>query len=342
MSRPYHIVYAASDAYSFLAGVSLLSLFDNNRHLEDIRIYILDDHIRDENKAGLRQIAETYGRSITFQPVEDVISTIRQTGTGGYGAVADKGFTTFSRLTIGDVLPEADRVLFIDSDTMVNGDIRGLYEYDMHGMPIAMAIDCLQNRYKEYIGLKPYDRYCNAGILLVDMQEWIKRDCFERIMHHLSHIRNDYPLVDQDLLNVVLGKECCPFPMRYNYLSQYYLYDYDGNLRVYDQQENANNGAYWTREQWLSANNALREAVIFHFSGGTMIRPWYTNSRHPMRESYRRYYAMSPWKNRPMTKAAHMGIYYTQYWLSHYTPRTFNVSFSRLMQKMYMRKTYGL
>ena len=54
-----------------------------------------------------------------------------------------KGLTAFSRLFISELLPDVERVVYLDCDTLVRGSLKELFTMDLHGKPIAMAF----NRY---------------------------------------------------------------------------------------------------------------------------------------------------------------------------------------------------
>ena len=52
-----NIIYSSSDAYSELAGVSITSLFENNKNIDDIEVYIIDNGISEKNKEHFHKIA---------------------------------------------------------------------------------------------------------------------------------------------------------------------------------------------------------------------------------------------------------------------------------------------
>ena len=45
-----------------------------------------------------------------------------------------------------------DRLLYIDSDTVVTGDIMPLFDMPMEGMPVGMSLDSLGVKHKALIG----------------------------------------------------------------------------------------------------------------------------------------------------------------------------------------------
>ena len=53
-----NIVYSASDLYSSLAGISLTSIFENNKWADEINVFIMDNGIGIENKDKLYSLAK--------------------------------------------------------------------------------------------------------------------------------------------------------------------------------------------------------------------------------------------------------------------------------------------
>ena len=45
MDKKLQIVYAADDQFAEILGVSLTSLYENNKNMEEIHVYILDSNI---------------------------------------------------------------------------------------------------------------------------------------------------------------------------------------------------------------------------------------------------------------------------------------------------------
>lgn len=58
--------YSFMDNYAQHAGLSILSLFDNNIEADEINVYILDNNICEDNKTRLNSIAKQYNRNIIF------------------------------------------------------------------------------------------------------------------------------------------------------------------------------------------------------------------------------------------------------------------------------------
>ncbi len=333
-----NIVYAANDGYSVLAGVSIISLFENNSEVRNIDVYILSDGISDSNQTKLLQIAKKYDRTISIIDISKELENIMGTGASSYVNSLDNGHTIYSRFIIGKIFPTLSRILYLDCDTLVNSNILTLYNRDLKENPIGLAYDCNHDNYKQYINLPQNNHYFNSGVMLTDLNKWRERNCYERIIDHITNIRSSYPLPDQDLLNIVLGNECTPLNMCDNYLSQYFLYNYHDNIFVYNKKP----GIYWKEQEWLASDKALKEAIIIHFCGNTFIRPWYKNSKHPMKETYNRYYSISPWNNIVQEKRKMSIEYRIQYISYRFFPRFLNAYIGHIMQRAFMKLRYGV
>jgi lipopolysaccharide biosynthesis glycosyltransferase len=106
---------------------------------------------------------------------------------------------TLYRLLLPYVIPE-DRLLYIDADAIVNGDLSELYNMDIEDCHIAGCkdigiLDCqLQD-----IGMKPSDDYINAGVLLMNLKK-IRED---NLTDKWIDMINTRPTscFDQDMIN---------------------------------------------------------------------------------------------------------------------------------------------
>ena len=328
-----NIVYATDDNYAMITGISMISLFENNRQCDDLDIYILSDNISDLNKKKLYGIGQRYQRKVQIIDVIESLLNFQQRGASGYANENGSGYSSYAKLLIPDILCEIERIIYLDSDTLVLGDISCLMNLSMHGKPIGMAHDCLQSRYKRFINLTEGTGYYNSGMLIYDMATWKERKCSERIIEHIIKVRNVYPLPDQDLINVVLHDDIYKIDAKYNYLSQYYLYSYSNIKKVY---ELKNISEFYTEDRFPNSD----EAVILHFCGQTFIRPWYRNSKHPAKQIYDKYYNLSPWRDETQKNCKWSLQYFVQYLLWKYMPESVAAVCGKIMQRLFMRITY--
>ena len=123
----------------------------------------------------------------------------------------------YMRLRLPDLLPKAERILYLDSDLYIHTDLCLLFHQDLNGSPIG-AVDagtlkwCIDHNFYPKVGLNEDDRSFNSGVLLFDANIWRNQNiagqalAFGRV-HHIH---------DQTVLNALFSRTFHPLPERYN------------------------------------------------------------------------------------------------------------------------------
>ncbi len=83
-----NIIYASNNEYAKYLGISMISLFDNNKDLEKITVYILSQKIDSINTERLLKIANKYQRNIYFIDISEFEKHIPfEHTTSGYNSI---------------------------------------------------------------------------------------------------------------------------------------------------------------------------------------------------------------------------------------------------------------
>ena len=64
-----NVLYQTDDNYAIITGVSMISLFEKNIHIDDINIFLLDAGIEQQNIEKIKKICNDYKRNL------EIIST---------------------------------------------------------------------------------------------------------------------------------------------------------------------------------------------------------------------------------------------------------------------------
>lgn len=91
------------------------------------------------------------------------------------------------------VLLPIDKVIHLDADTIINGSLKPMWEIDLKDKWYAMTPE-YKGRYKPF-----GDKYYNAGIMLLNLEELRKADIQGKMMHYLNTVRQ--PWCEQDAFN---------------------------------------------------------------------------------------------------------------------------------------------
>ena len=279
------ILYQFNEKYAPYAGTSLTSLLENNKHFERIRIFILGEDLSSNTEQKLRTLAANYGRMLTFVNTDTLMVMMRRLSMPSYRG----SYAANMRLFLSYVLPEdVERLLYIDSDTIVTGSLDELATMPMERHPLAMSLDSLVRRHKKHLGFLKDDFYYNSGVILFSMEDWRKARCSERIANHVRNVRAWYPSPDQDLLNVVLKGEILKLPPKFNIQPIYLAFPLRAYLRTF-----GSRGFYSLNE----IKESLETPVIYHFFRFIGEFPWHKDNVHPDNDLFDKYLAISPWRN---------------------------------------------
>lgn len=281
-----NIVYASDDNFAEIMGVSMLSLFENNKDESEIVVYILDSDIQDDNREKLELLAKQYGRQLVFVSTKDVSGQLNSVKQDRGGA------SQFARLFLSKLLPDAcERVLYIDCDTIIRHPLKDLYETDFEGNIICGVMDCISKQHRARLGLKENSTYINSGMMLIDLCAWRDQHIEEKIETVIKKFNGRVPYADQGIVNLALqGRIKCVHP-RYNCISVYTAFSFN-DLLEYRQPSACISSA--------EIEEAKKDPVVAHFVTLFCIsRPWMKNSRGPFFDDWRFYKQMSPWKDAP-------------------------------------------
>lgn len=278
------IIFSGDDHYARHMGAAVHSLLTNNTEFDKIRIHVIDNHIAPEN---IKRLEDTVGQfanasliRIPFDPWRDKLKL---------DPVWPISLSSYARLFVAQMLPETiGRVLYLDSDMIICGSLRPLWETDLGDCVVGAVQDYVGDRTKIAVGLSPDEAYFNAGLLLIDMDKWreqqIEAACLSFIEAHNGSVAHH----DQGVLNGVLHDRRMLLPVRYNLMTIHYLF----NRRKLTRYFNDHADFYGETEM----EKALDAPVILHFTPSFTSRPWVKTCRHPKKQAYWDSLGNTPWR----------------------------------------------
>lgn len=269
-----NVFYASSKVYLPMAYTSICSLFENVSM--KINIFFLYTDIEEAQLQKLKKQVEQKGHYIKFIEGESIFRKLEEKGIptyhGSYMNLVKVYIATITQVSF-------DRVLWIDCDTIVTGDIKFFYDIRLDNKPIAMCCDTMRPEYKRSVGVKRDEPYYNSGIVLFDMKQWNAAKCEQRLESYLRDKRASFVLAEQDLFNIVLKSEIYELPCKCNYITPMVMHDYKQICSVYRMNEKC----FYTKEQY---DEAKMTPIIVHYAGDGYGRPWFITSTHPYRNIF--------------------------------------------------------
>ena len=266
------VVIAADDNYARPLTVTGRSVIDNLAPGRRLELFVLDNGIGAANRALI--LESLRHEHVEVRWIEDVGATLAGLPTYGF-------FTTaaYSRLLIPELLPaDVERVLYLDSDTLVRHDVGALYdlpfqEFAALGVPDSGApfVACPMGLPLWYENGRRADEFnINSGVLLINLDLWRREGIGQQTMDYLRSDR--YQLnVDQEAINAVIGMRIGTVDPHWNQQGE--LYDRPCELAL-----------PYPRDVVQSLKD---DPWIIHYS--TANKPWHRNPRHPWAPEWYRY-----------------------------------------------------
>lgn len=321
-----NILYQTNDYYGPITGVSMTSLMENNKDINELNFFVLDDKITKENKQKMEAACKQYGRALTFIDTKKILKTLKELKVAPFKGT----YTTYFKLfALNDLSTKNGRILQLDGDTVINGSLKDLCSMDIEGYVCAATYDCTMNSYKKLIDIPLTDKYYNCGVLLINQKEWVKNKCQEKIVKHLSSVRSGYYTVDQDIINVLFRHKIKYLDLKYNFNSGFYIYGIKESLKMYDMKPE-----YYNTPQEVTT--AAKSPTLIHCMGAMTGRPWEQDSIHPQNAIFDHYIEISPWSGFKKVKVSRKRIFKMQRLLYTILPRPLYIPLHKFAQKRYL------
>ncbi len=257
-----HLALGFDQNYFVPFNALAASVFANNPD-HTIVFHVIAAGLSEWQKHLLEKYIDANAGSIHFYEVADDFAA-------GFTAHGWYGRATYFRLLFASLLPvEINKFLYIDTDIIVVGNLADLFATAMQGYPLAAVADPVSQP-REELGMKTGDVYFNAGVLLIDREEWVKQQISEKTLNFLGLHHKICVYVDQDALNAVLVGNWFPVSSRFNIMPDYI-------------------------PKTLKKRNYalfLQDKVIIHYT--QFYKPWHFLCSNKLRFLYHQYLKLTP------------------------------------------------
>ncbi len=287
------VAYTCSDSFAPICGISVASLIENSNDNQKYDIIVLHcGGISELNKNLISSLA--IGRS-------NISIRFVNCSNEHIGDVSLRGYHTkesyLRSILLTDYFSLFDKILYLDSDTIINSDVDALYSINLGSNVLAAAKDVfmeylvnanrsvmvngtlLSYRYylKEILKLKNNFDYFNSGVLVMNLKELRNLNCFNRVCEMLSE--NVYNCFEQCVFNKLFQGRVHFIPLIWNLQDGYEV------LGQYEKFASENTKKYL---KW-----SIPRYKIKHYLGGSK-KPWYYPT-HEFAAPFIKYASKTPW-----------------------------------------------
>lgn len=193
-------------------------------HNHEVKFYVFNDDLPSEWFQLMRNRLKVIGSEIVN--VKKTAHNLRDFHLPN----AILSYATFFRYFIADEVLE-DRVLYLDSDMIVNAKLDDLFTLDLQGYAIAAVQDFNHEGWLTTF---------NAGMLLIDAKKWREKNSTQSLLE-LTAQHHEHVYGDQGVLNMYFSDQWLHLDKEYNFMvgldqflhlsgnKEWYQSDYYGN-----------------------------------------------------------------------------------------------------------------
>ena len=262
------VVFISDDNFIMPTCVAITSLIVNKAPETEYDVYIIMAECNDSSYAKINELKE-FGTPINLVKASlDEYRDIKQ--------LAHISIACLLKFDISELVPAYDKLLYLDGDIIVRGDLSEFYNIEL-GNHYAAGVKEIDNINKETGNV-------NAGIMIFNARR-IRDEKLNLKMREVRRSLGDRGSMDQQTYNIVTGKDYLYQDIKYNCVPPRIV-----NMGAEDISKL--NAVYGS--DYKDAKDVIDSAVIIHYASGE--KPWKYTFK-PWAKEWYKYYMMSPYKN---------------------------------------------
>lgn len=255
-----NICFVIDDNYAEHCAVTIASILLNSDSV--FHFHVLYNDLSLKNKNRLDNLKKIKNFEITFVTVDLMDFKECYLQPNSHFTVA-----TYFRLKIASLLPDIDKIIYLDSDTVVNRDLKELWSIAFDDAYIIACKTIAHESNCKRLGLPTGTPCINAGVMVLDLNKMRKHGLENIFFECLKQNIDKLKYADQDVINLVLSNDKGAI----KHIQQNWNME-DATCLVY-------------KEDYLPI---LDDPYIIHFMTGE--KPWLPNSRQRFKEKYWQYH----------------------------------------------------
>lgn len=246
------IVFICDEEYAIPTAVAIKSIEETNNGKKTI--YIVSPSLKEETKLFLKSL-ENNSTSINVLIYKKEVKEFAIQGLHVSPAAIIK-------FDLPHIFRNKNKILYLDSDILVRGDITPLFSIDIENNYAAVVKDFKPLTYKpsQLVKLNVFHTaYFNSGVMLLNLEKLRKDGIRDKLYKYRASGINYF--MDQDALNVIFAENVKYLDLKWNTISS--------TVGAFNKDELAE---YYNLGQIKSKSDIYDQAIIIHLT--TKYKPW--------------------------------------------------------------------
>lgn len=213
-----NICLASDKNYIKYMATTMVSILKNAQDSDNLHFYILCNNIPARLKRYIKSLKKFKDFDIDFL---DLNIKDFETFPAGGPHISN---TTYFRYKIAELCPDIDKIIYLDCDVIVKESLSELYENDLTGYYLGGVEDVGYYYWRHYNPELIYKEgfYINAGMLLINLEEWRKNDLFHKLVDFTIKESDKIKIGDQDVINQVCKGKIKQLDYKWNVQDSFY------------------------------------------------------------------------------------------------------------------------
>ncbi|MDR1192027.1 MAG: glycosyltransferase family 8 protein [Verrucomicrobiales bacterium] len=208
-----HIVFVTDGAFALPVRAAIRSVLANAAGDRPLTVYVVYDR---------EQVCSADVEQFTALDASVRVVPVTNRHRQNLHSRAHYSHAMYLKYDLPELFSNLDRVLYLDGDVIVNGDLRKFYDTDLSNKYAAVVENPLSSDVAKYVRgqLKCTGRYLNSGVMLFNLAT-MRRD---KIPHRLAEFTAARPwlaMPDQDAFCTVLDQRVAFVDATYNLMVMY-------------------------------------------------------------------------------------------------------------------------
>ncbi|GAB1402684.1 glycosyltransferase family 8 protein [Elusimicrobiota bacterium] len=253
------VCYTSDDNYARHMAVSMASILKNASEEDKLFFYILDGGIADEKKDKIAKLKRIKEFDIRYVKIDTSVFKKFQLVQNYFSPAV------YYRLMMADLLPDIDKVIYLDCDIIVCSSLKELFLQEISDYYVAGVEDIGYYWAHRFLNREFENLYINSGVMAINLKLWRNDGIGNKLIAFARETKEELTFGDQDVINKVLKGKIKLISLDWNVQSSYFEF---------------NNITY--HPLCKEIKKAKKNIKIIHYI--TAKKPW--NSYTPLRDLY--------------------------------------------------------
>lgn len=245
-----HTAFICDENFVIPTSVAISSLIHNNPQKE-LKVHVVTPGVSEQAEKTLRGMSTNNSEVIVYNVENDLNSM----STSGLFDGIPANHTALMKFNLPLILKDVDKLLYLDGDLIVNGDISPIWDVELGDDLVAGVCDSIAEWHMQKLGLK---KYFNSGVMLLNLKKMRDENYSQKLIDYRQNGFNCF--MDQDTFNAV-------FKNRVKYLD----FKYNTMYSVLETKSADEIASFYGMKR-RTVNELIDDSVILHFSSSK--KPW--------------------------------------------------------------------